>query len=192
MLELIDLKFKEWTGGKSPVPARISIFENIRNIPYGVLPETTDPITGPEMMLEMNRGSCQPKHYLLGEMLGRLGLNVFYVVYRFHWDEFDGYPDYLKQMARRMPEGRHLSCLVEIEGEYRLVDATADPALVKIGIPINDWDGKSNLSLPFEPLDSGEIYHSSERLPLTPRVFNGQEAAFFKKMNEFLDSLRAS
>ena len=62
MEDLVYRTFEKWTAGKSPLAARISIFEGIRDIPYAVIPEAQDSEKGVGVMLLMNRGSCQPKH----------------------------------------------------------------------------------------------------------------------------------
>ena len=75
---VIDEKFNQWVRGKDAVAARISVFEGIREIPYAVVPELIDAgrYAG---ILELGRGSCSPKHFLLCEMFRRLGLPALFV-----------------------------------------------------------------------------------------------------------------
>lgn len=192
MGDLITGKFEEWIAGKGPVEARISIFERIRDIPYAVTLETQDSVKGPEEMLRINSGSCQPKHYLLGEMFQRLGISIFYAVYQFRWDELEiDYPRHLKELARKMPVCLHLACRASINGNLVLVDATCDLPLERIGVPVNkSWDGFGSLALPLHPLEEEEIYHSSERVPLAPPSFSDIETEFFMSLNEWLDEVR--
>lgn len=191
-MELSSQKFEEWTAGKDPRTARVNIFEKIRDIPYAVIPRALGSEKGTEEMLRLNKGSCQPKHYLLGEMFARLGISVFYMVYRFRWDELPiDYPRYLKKLARRMPDSRHLACRVRIGDNLVLVDATCDLPLEQVGIPVNkNWDGFSDLVLPFIPLDDGEIYHSSEKGFLEPPSFSSTETEFYAELNRLLDEVR--
>ena len=49
----------------------------------------TDPATAPERILELGKGSCGPKHYLLAEMYRRLGFDVVYATFPFLWDDPD-------------------------------------------------------------------------------------------------------
>ncbi len=191
-MELASQKFEEWTKGKNLSAARISIFEGIRDIPYAVIAPALDSEKGTEEMLRINKGSCQPKHYLLGEMFERLGISVFYVVYQFRWDELEiDYPRYLKRLAKRMPTGRHLACRVRIGDDLVLVDATCDLPLEEVGIPVNkNWDGFSDLVLPFIPLDDGEIYHSSEKGYLGQPSFSSAETEFYAELNRLLDEIR--
>lgn len=192
MDSLIRQKFREWTEGKDPVSARISIFERIRDIPYAVVPQLLDPENGPREMLRMNRGSCQPKHFLLETMFSALGIPVLFVVYQFRWDELEiDYPPRLRKLAQSIPIGHHLACKAEIEGRLVLIDATCDPPLERLGIPVNkSWDGFGNLVLPIIPLNEGEIYHPSERAGMKPRIFTGAEVEFYEELNRWLEEIR--
>ena len=191
-MELASQKFEEWTKDNDLRSARIRIFEKIRDIPYAVIPQALDSEWGTEEMIRVNKGSCQPKHYLLGDMFSRLGMSVFYMVYQFRWDELQiDYPRYLKKLAQRMPNSRHLACRVRIDDNLVLVDATCDLPLGQVGIPVNrSWDGLSNLVLPFTPLDDGEIYHSSERAYLEQTSFSGAETEFYVELNRLLNEIR--
>lgn len=192
MEALILQRFDEWRAGKDPAEARISIFERIRDIPYAVNPETLDSEKGPEEMLRKNRGSCQPKHRLLGDMFERLGISIFYVIYRFRWDELGiDYPGHLKALSKRMPVTRHISCRAGIGDDLVLVDATCDLPLEKIGVTVNrTWDGFSNLALPFHPVEEEAIYHSSEKAPLPPPSFSNIETEFYLSLNKWLEEVR--
>lgn len=143
-------------------------------------------------MLRINRGSCQPKHYLLADMFHRLEIPIFYVLYQFRWDELEvDYPRHLKELAKRMPVSSHLACRASIDDELVLVDATCDLPLERIGIPVNEhWDGFSNLVLPLHPLGEEKIYHYSERMPLPPPSFSDIETEFFMGLNKWLDEVR--
>jgi hypothetical protein len=192
--DLIGEKFIEWTEGADSVDARVSIFERIRDIPYAVVPETLDSENGLEEMLRANKGSCQPKHLLLGEMFERLGISMFFVVFQFRWDELEiDYPRQLKALSHKMPVSSHMACRARINNELVLVDATCDLPLEKIGIPVNrTWDGFSDLALPMHSPGEEEIYHSSEKVPLAPRLFSDVEAEFYMNLNEWLEEVRGN
>lgn len=191
MDETVERKFQEWTQGKNSLQARISIYEKIRDIPYAVIPELVDATRYAEI-LRYNRGSCTPKHFLLGSMFQRLGIMVLYIVYPFRWEEGAiHYPPRLKRMAESMPTSYHLTCLVDIDGGLTVVDATLDPGLKILGVPVNEeWDGTSNTRLPIEPCGEEEIYHPSEAYLTPPRHYDQKSLNFYREFNRWLDGIR--
>ena len=80
MAKTIDDVFSEWVGGLNLEEARIYIFSKIRDIPYAVIPELNEP-NEYIRILDLNKGSCTPKHFLLYQMYHRLGLQVLYSVF---------------------------------------------------------------------------------------------------------------
>ncbi|MDY6835266.1 MAG: hypothetical protein SVY53_10755 [Chloroflexota bacterium] len=190
MNDMVAQKFHEWTSGKDPVDARIAIYEGIREIPYGVIPDLVDPYTYSDI-LRYNRGSCTPKHFLLCEMYQQLGLNVLYVVYPFRWDGFDvEYPPGLKDMAEGLPTSHHLACKVEIEDGLILVDATVDSTLARLSMKTNKpWDGFSDTELPIEEFEDEEIFYPTEA-SLMQASFDDESLAFFRELNSWLEEFR--
>ena len=160
--------FMEWTQGKSPKEARISVFEHIRDIPYAIVPELRDPKVGAKKMLEINKGGCQPKHYLLGLYFGKLGIPVKYVTYNFHWDDpVIKYPADLARVIKELPAAYHLAVKAQIEGKWVLVDASWDKPLAKLGLPVNDsWDGVSNTRNAVVPV--------SDHMPVVSEIVLGK------------------
>ena len=191
MADIVESKFREWTQGKRLKEARIAVFNQIRDIPYAVIPELNDSSKYVKI-LETNRGSCTPKHFLLCNMFQRLGLQVLYVVYQYWWDEFANlYPPELKQQAREMPLGNHLACKVDIEGKLVLVDATLDPALAIVGLPVNkEWDGLSDTLLPINPCSEEQLYYPSEANLIQIQQFNDTTQAFYNGLNLWMELLR--
>ena len=189
-MDLFEQKFREWTEGKDAVQARINIYRQIRDIPYGVIPELNHPEKYIEI-LNLRMGSCTPKHFLLGNMFQRLGLVVLYAVYPFQWYEHTiEYPPSLRQLARELPVSHHLACRVEINGRFILIDATLDPPLKKLGLPVNeDWDGFSDTILPMNPCGEEELYHPSEALP-TQAQYDKTALAFYRELNAYFQSVR--
>lgn len=190
MAEVIEKKFREWTTGKDAVEARISIFEKIRDIPYATIPELADFKRYVEI-LNLGKGSCTPKHFLLCDMYQRLGMPVLYVVYPFRWDEVEiDYPPQLMSLARELPTSHHLACMVDINGKLILVDATVDPGLKKLGLHVNEeWDGVSNTVLPINPCGEGQIYHPSEA-SLMQAQRDEKSLAFYSELNRWLEAVR--
>ena len=191
MTDIIEIKLHEWTQGKSPLKARIEIFNRIRDIPYAVIPDLNDPEHYIKM-LELNKGSCTPKHILLANMYQRLGLHILFVIYPYRWDEFANlYPPDLAVLAREMPVGFHLACQVEIENRWVYVDATLDPALATVGLPVNShWDGISDTMLPVNPCGQEQIYHPSEANLMQAQQIDDKALTFYDGLNSWMDKLR--
>jgi len=192
---ILDEKFRQWTAGKDAVQARISIFEHVRDIPYAVLPDLIDAERYIDI-LRLGKGSCTPKHFLLGSMFERLGLLVLFAVYAFQWGEraelLDDYPQQLKEMSREMPPSHHLACRVEINGKLVLVDATLDSPLIKADLPVNEyWDGFNDTELPMTPIGEEELYHPVEAHLMQAR-YDSKSLAFYDELNTCLELVRQS
>ena len=188
---IVEEKLREWTVGKNGREALVSIYYKIRDIPYGILPELNSPVDYVRI-LELKMGSCTPKHLLLARMYQRLGLNVLYVVYPYRWAEFEElYPPELWKLALQMPPANHLACKVEINGRFVLVDATIDPPLGRIGLPMNEsWDGESDTILPVLPIGEEELYSQSEADLMPPPDVTASQQAFYDGLNLYFQRIR--
>jgi hypothetical protein len=125
-------------------------------------------------------------------MYQQIGLPVLYAVYPFRWAEVDvPYPPELQKLAEATSTSYHLACRVEIEGRLILVDATLDPLLELMGLPVNrDWDGLSDTRLPVHPSGGEELYHPSEAASLRGTQPEEARLAFTTALNRWLDELR--
>ena len=159
--DIIFDTFQEWTSGLNPRQCRIEIFEHIRDIPFGLIPELVDPEELPVYILTHGKGSCSPKHFLLGIMYEMLHIPIKYATYSFYWNEQDTkYPGELRKLAEHMPLQYHIACKGFINQKWILLDATYDPPLKKAGFPINEtWDGMSETLNAVKPFD--EIIHKN-------------------------------
>jgi hypothetical protein len=181
--------------GKDAVQARISIYENVRDIPYAVLPELNSPDNFADI-LTLGRGSCTPKHLLLSDMFQRLGLMVLFAVYPFYWSDSSevmvGNLEPIREMAEALPMSHHLACRVDIDGRLVLVDAALDLPLEKSGLVINHhWDGFSDTLLPMTPCGEEQLYHPSEVHLMEAR--SGQQwLEFYAVLNSCLEKVRQS
>jgi len=197
---MINVKFKEWTKGLDPVGSRISVFEHIRDIPYAIVPELRDPVTGPAGMLKLNKGSCVPKHFLLGSLFTKMEIPVKYASYLFDWnDKKVKYTLPLRTLTEKMPVTAHLACKAYINNRWILVDATWDISLKKYGFPVNEkWDGVSDCRNAVTPvkeiihdtLDDRVLYSDEQRKSYTEE----EKAAygnFTAQFNNWLASIRA-
>ena len=191
MSDIIDLKLHEWCREESITDARIIIYNKIRDIPYAVIPELDNPEHYIEI-LNLNKGSCMPKHLLLCTIYQRIGLEVLYAIYPFRWDEIEiDYPPGLRKLAEAIPMSYHLACKVDIDGKIVLVDATLDPALEKLGLPVNkEWDGIRDTLLPVEPCGEEQLYHPSEASLTQPRATDEKSLAFYNELNSWLEKVR--
>lgn len=154
-------RFNAWTKGLASKEARISVFEHIRDIPYEIIPRFRDPKIGPGGLLELGKGSCIPKHYLLGIFFAKLGIPVKYVTYPFYWNDCPiKFPPELKKIVKDLPKSYHLNCKAHIEGKWVSIDATYDLSLEKAGFPVTrDWDGLSDTKNAVVPQE--EIIHDT-------------------------------
>lgn len=191
---VLDDTFRSWAAGKDLVRARTDVFQRIRDIPYGILPELIDAERYIDI-LKVGMGSCSPKHFLLCELFRRLGLNVLFAVYPFRWGEraelVADYTQHLHEMATALPPSHHIACRVEIQDRLVLVDATLDAPLAAVGLPVNAWDGFGDTGLPMTPLGEEELYHPEEAYLMKPRT---EEAwlAFYAELNACLQAVRGA
>lgn len=189
MNDIITKKFREWTDGLGAVDSRISVFRHIRDIPYAIVAELRDPCTGPCKMLEINKGSCVPKHFLLAKIFGMLNIPIRYVSYLFKWDDpLIKYPKDLRPLVRKMPISAHLACKAEISGKWALLDATWDVPLIKLGFPVNkNWDGSSDTNNAVTAIS--EVIHETldDRIRYSAELrgsYNKEDIAVYEEFSE--------
>lgn len=198
-MDILEGTLIGWTKDLSPEESRVEVFNKIRNIPYFIDAEMISLEKGPRKMLKCNGGSCTPKHYLLGMMYDRIGLQVRYCTYSFWWrDQKVDYSEKVQDLADKLPLTYHLACEVLIEGSWILVDATWDLPLGKVGFPVNEqWNGKSDTLLAVTPeekitcatlrerdedfIGKMSLYTSGEKLALS---------RFSKGFNRWLEEVR--
>lgn len=198
-MDIVTQKFSDWTTGLAPKEARIAIFEHVRDIPYAIIPELRDPVIGPPGLIQGNKGSCQPKHYLIAQLFGKLGIPIRLVTYAFRWGDSEiKFPAYLKNLVSRLPVGYHLACKADINGRWVLVDATWDLPLKKAGFPVNEkWDGESETINAVNSIR--EVIHESaeERVQFEAEyrarytdIERANYAQFIDKLNAWLNEIR--
>jgi hypothetical protein len=153
--EIIESTLQEWTTGLLLQEQLISIFLHIRDIPYALVPIPDYHISGPGQLLITGKGSCGPKHHLLGSMFTLLGIPVRYLTWPFLWnDPALSFPSQLRASAARMEITSHLACQAFLNGTWVLVDATWDLPLERAGFPVNHtWDGRSDTLLAVHPVN---------------------------------------
>lgn len=196
---IIPAKFSQWTSGLGPKEARVSVFEHIRDIPYAIVPELRDPVRGPSGILKTGKGSCQPKHYLLGRLFTNLDIPVKYITFPFKWSDCGiKFPPDIKEIAAKLPPAYHLACRAYINNKWVLVDATYDIPLKKGGFTVNEsWDGESDTLNAVNPIkevihktvEDRVMYETGQRA-----LYTEEEKAlyteFIDKLNTWMDGLR--
>jgi hypothetical protein len=125
-------------------------------------------------------------------MYEKLGLSVFYAVFPFRWGEAEvDYPPHTKKLADELPLSHHLACRVDIDGNLVLIDATLDPALEKLGVPVNkSWDGFSDTLLPVNPCGEEQLYHPSEVQYAQASTPDQKLTEFYNELNRWLEEVR--
>lgn len=189
MHKIILKAFDEWTTNLNPEDRRIRIFQHIRDIPF-LMTGITDPENGPVELLKQNRGSCSPKHFLLGWMYQKLNIPVKYASYHFMWSDLEvDYPRRLRKLADELPMMVHLALKAYINNEWILLDATWDLPLKKVGLPVNeDWDGFSNTLNAVTPLE--EIIHETIQERLEYLDYIDSKIPNTEEQNELADKFR--
>lgn len=203
--DIIDAHLEEWTDNLPLADSVVSVFSHIRDIPYTAIPGMSDPVAGPELMLSIGRGSCTPKHNLLGRMLAKLDIEVRYASYRFSWnDNRISYPEPLQKQALMLPIVYHMAIYAHLDDRWTLLDATWDPPLQKAGFPVNlSWDGTSDCLLAINPVSfedgSRELLHDSigekdEFYQLHATGYQVEDVLalnfFYQNLNTWLDKVR--
>jgi hypothetical protein len=171
--DVIAAAVAECTEGRDPVQGRVAIFEKVRDIPYQY-PASRDPA----VVLQTGGGSCSGKHYLLGEMLRRQGLEVRHMIcsHRFN-DSSVPFPEEMQEMLRKNEIlDLHDYLQISVDGSWVDVDATWSVDLRDYGFPVNEeWDGCSSMLLTVvsdeHELVEGDPAKAKEELlsHLTPR-----------------------
>ncbi|MFA6637207.1 MAG: hypothetical protein WCV56_08945 [Candidatus Omnitrophota bacterium] len=167
-------KFDMLTRGLLPAAAAINVFNFIRDIPYYIDPEQFDADEGPCNMLVSGRGSCFPKHYLLGAMLEKLGFRIEYSLYAFHWkDQAIALPEEARRRAFGVPQTYHMACRMFSRVKWVTLDVTWNKELYAKGFPVNmDWDAESGTKLAVSAFDEIPAGTAPEAAKLAKKKFS--------------------
>ncbi len=195
-MNLILKKFQEWTSVEDIHSKRVSVFENVKNIPYKINPGNVVPDEGMVRVLSEKFGSCESKHFLLGYMYEKMNLKVKYCTYKFLWKDLNCvFPDRLKVFSKDLLPEYHLACRIKILNKWVLVDCTWDDGLEPAGFKVNRrWNGLEDTVLAVSPMD--EVIHKNivdQNLFVREKRKNytlQDNKAFFKFIKEFNDWLK--
>lgn len=124
----------------------------VRDIPYALIGSFD-----PEIMLKIGKGSCTPKHVLLSQYFGKLGVCFRFVMVPFYWKDMHlSYPQEKQVLIDNMPLAYHTALQINMNNKWVLVDITWDKALHDF--PVNDqWGGTSDMELAVVPAGEFEI-----------------------------------
>ena len=167
-------RFDMLTRGFLPDADAINVFNFIRDIPYYIDPEQFDANEGPCNMLLSGRGSCFPKHYLLGAMLEKLGFRIEYSLHAFHWkDQAMAMPEEAALRASGLPKTYHMACRMLSRGKWVTLDVTWNKELSANGFPVNEnWDAKSGTKLAVSAFDEIRAGTAFEAAKLAKKKFS--------------------
>lgn len=111
----------------------IEEFNKVRDIPYRI-----------PLSLEEPDECCTGKADILFKELKKGGYNVRYRLCTFRWSSL-ALPKEL-QILPHEDDSSHTYLEIEINGEWKIVDATWDRGLKNLFI-VNEWDGKSDTDI---------------------------------------------
>jgi transglutaminase-like putative cysteine protease len=158
----IGAAYVEWTRGRAPLQARISLFEHVRDLSYEYPAADRQPVA----VLKRGRASCSGKHYLLGELFRRQGLPVRHMICTHRFNESPlPFPDEMQALLEKNEiVDLHDYLQICVDGAWIDVDATWELPLRDYGFPVNDeWDGRSSMVLTVTPDDQVEVEGDPEK-----------------------------
>ena len=179
----IDDIVREMTGGLEGGEAVASIFQGVRDIPYGSV-GSRDPME----VYKRNMGTCSGKHLLLTALLEGLDLPVKHhlAVHRFadlpRWTD---YPQNLRELALSadgVPDYHHF-IEVQMDGQWIRVDATFDQGLEGCFV-VNEWTGE-DMPLSVKPL---EVYETTSPLEEKESRLNSLDPGIQEAREQFLEA----
>ena len=177
-------------------------FKEIRDMPFEAGSSSGDYHKDLEYIKNNKRGSCTPKHYLLGLLCEKLGLSVNYLTYPFYWkDQPLPYPKNIQEIVYKLPLAYHLALSININGKIFFLDATWDPPLGKAGFYINETDGGLGNMQNAVVKTKGCVIHKSAlaRDSFVKKILKKRECAtlneavfYNNELNQWLKEIRRS
>lgn len=190
----IRAAYDDWTRGRDPAAARISLFEHVRDLPYQY-PASRNPLD----VLRRGSGSCSGKHYLLGELFRRQGVPVRHMMctHRFN-DSPLPFPERMQDLLRKNEiVDVHDYLQISVDGTWIDVDATWPLVLRDFGLPAtDDWDGKSPMTLSVIPDEQFDVHGDPAKMKeehlskLTPRQRTLRKQ-FLEALSQWVNELQA-
>lgn len=157
-----EIRYCEW---KEKVQ---SVFDKVRKFPFSTEKSTKKYNSLSEnikSLLNDRKGSCSPKHYVLGLYYESLGISVEYLDFPFYWQRQEFHlSSSLMKLAKNLPPQHHTALLISspLFDKPKFVDATWDSFMAGVGMPVNKIDlFRKDCLLGIVPSGPPEIYHSA-------------------------------
>ena len=167
-----------------------TLFERVRDIPFAFAPHTDT-----DTLLRTGSGTCAPKHALLAEFYGRLGVRTRFVYVTYRLDEMPGtFPEDLQPLVHDGIVRGHAALQILRDTRWLDVDATFDRPLRPSGFVVTEgWDGRSSMPLVVTPIERVESREPPARkeavLGIQHRTALPREVV--ARVNAWLDGHRA-
>jgi len=176
---------EKWTKNQSFEAKIITLFEKVRDIPYGNI-GSRNPID----VYHKNKGTCSGKHALLKALYKEIGVEVkdYIIMHKFNNLPIE-FPQNLKNILNKSTIiDPHNFLKIKINNQWFTVDVTWDKSLKKLGFPINEnWDGKSNLNILVAL--GGEIYETKNPILFKKELLKKQTKQQLKDRKLFIQEL---
>lgn len=182
------------------------VFLTLRDIPYGAYQSSVPLKTLDEYLnnfLAQGIGACSPKHFLLGLMCEKIGMQVEYLSHYFFWQNIPlKYPEELRIALCKMPAQLHTSLAISLfakeDEEKYSIDCTWDLPLEAAGFPVNRLgNSPNNCNLGIIPHSTPIIHRAAEDkwlfLQRTKSMMppNQYTSLFYKGLNEWMIAIRS-
>ncbi|NQU99685.1 MAG: hypothetical protein HQ538_03015 [Parcubacteria group bacterium] len=184
---------KKWTNSQSLDQKIVTLFEKVRDIPYGSI-GSRDPLD----VYKQNKGTCSGKHELLKVLYKELEIPVkdFIIMHRFKKLPVKFPNDVQEILDRTDIVDPHNFFKIQRDDVWFTVDITWDKALKKLEFPVTEkWDGKSDMEIAVAL--GGRIYETDDPITLKKKLISKlpeqtqkERKLFLKKLTSWLDYLR--
>lgn len=171
---------------------RIAAFTFVRDIAYGNI-GSRDPLD----VLAAKKGTCSGKHALLRILLNRLGYETqtWFAKHDFHNFPIKPWPEELNEFRELTLTDYHDFLKVKIGNQWVTLDAMFDKPLLKLGFPVQDWDGLSDMDLPVSAeelfkAEDGTEAHKKRLVEKMPKSVQKNRKKFLAELTKWIDSAR--
>jgi transglutaminase-like putative cysteine protease len=189
----ISRLLSSWTSGLNDREAVRTVFERVRDIPYGTI-GSRDPL----QVVKKRRGTCSGKHLLLANLYRLMDIDVHDMIALHYYAELPRRVEYPAELAELVTRGGgvpdyHNFITAYLDDRWVTLDATFDYAL-RDYVVVNEWDGHADTEL---SVRAQEIWE--EKYPLTfkerklaefPQDIREQRVGFLERFSEWLQELR--